>query len=101
METWYGLLASITAASGQNSRTIFQPAKGGAVGEAPIHDLEYLEPVVAPAAAAQPTWAEHGHDGRSAALLKAADAVERFAEELASFSRRPSSVASLRHTRWQ
>jgi phenylacetaldehyde dehydrogenase len=33
--------------------------------------------------AAQPAWANLGHAGRSAALLKAADAVERSAEELA------------------
>ena len=56
---------------------------GDAVGEAPVHGLEYLEGVVATAVAAQPAWAARGHEGRSAALLQAADAVERSAEELA------------------
>ncbi|HKU36396.1 MAG TPA: aldehyde dehydrogenase family protein [Paenarthrobacter sp.] len=83
METYDALLASITAAPGQNSRTIFDPATGEAVGEAPVHTVEDLEAAIAAAAAAQPEWAALGHDARSAALLKAADAVERSAEELA------------------
>ena len=53
------------------------------MAEAPIHDLEYLEQAVAAAVATQPVWAALGHEGRSAALLRAADAVERSAEELA------------------
>ncbi len=83
METYDALLASITAAPGQNSRTIFDPATGEAVGEAPVHTVEDLEAAIAAAAAAQPEWAASGHEARSAALLKAADAVERSAEELA------------------
>ncbi|MFJ4210287.1 aldehyde dehydrogenase family protein [Paenarthrobacter sp. NPDC089675] len=83
METYDALLASITAAPGQNSRTIFDPATGEAVGEAPVHTVEDLEAAIAAAAAAQPEWAASGHKARSAALLKAADAVERSAEELA------------------
>ncbi|MFF1830322.1 aldehyde dehydrogenase family protein [Paenarthrobacter sp. NPDC058040] len=83
METYDALLASITAAPGQNSRTIFDPATGEAVGEAPVHTVEDLEAAIATAAAVQPAWAALGHDARSAALLKAADAVERSAEELA------------------
>lgn len=83
METYDALLASITAAPGQNSRTIFDPATGETVGEAPVHTVEDLEAAIAAAAAAQPAWAALGHDARSAALLKAADAVERSAEELA------------------
>ncbi|GAB15661.1 aldehyde dehydrogenase, partial [Arthrobacter globiformis NBRC 12137] len=82
METYDSLLASITPGSGE-TRTIFDPATGGAVGEAPVHTVEDLEAAVAAAVAAQPAWAALGHDGRSAALLKAADAVERSAEELA------------------
>lgn len=82
METYDALLASISPASGP-TRTILDPATGTAVGEAPVHTLEYLEEVVAAAQAAQPAWAALGHDARSAALLKAADAVERSAEELA------------------
>jgi phenylacetaldehyde dehydrogenase len=82
LETYDALLASITPTSGP-TRTILDPATGETVGEAPVHTLEYLEQAVAGARAAQPAWAALGHDGRSAALLKAADAVERSAEELA------------------
>ncbi|MGO4246585.1 aldehyde dehydrogenase family protein [Paenarthrobacter sp. RAF54_2] len=83
METYDALLASITPAPGQNSRTILDPATGEAVGEAPVHTVEDLDAAVAAASAAQPAWAALGHDARSAALMKAADAVERSAEELA------------------
>lgn len=83
METYDALLASITAGPGQESRTILDPATGGIVGQAPVHTIEDLEAAVAAAAAAQPAWAALGHDARSAALLKAAAAVERSAEELA------------------
>jgi acyl-CoA reductase-like NAD-dependent aldehyde dehydrogenase len=82
LETYDALLASITPGSGE-TRTIFDPATGGVVGEAPVHTVEDLEAAVAAAQAAQPAWAALGHDARSAALLKAADAVERSAEELA------------------
>ena len=82
METYDALLASITPVSGE-TRTILDPATGTPVGEAPVHTLEDLEQAIAAAAAAQPAWAALGHDARSAALLKAADAVERSAEELA------------------
>ncbi|MDQ0848644.1 acyl-CoA reductase-like NAD-dependent aldehyde dehydrogenase [Arthrobacter sp. B3I9] len=82
METYDALLASITPVSGE-TRTILDPATGTVVGEAPVHTVEDLEAAVAAAAGAQPAWAALGHDGRSAALLKAADAVERSAEELA------------------
>jgi len=83
LETYDALLASVTAGPGQESRTILDPATGAVVGQAPIHTIEDLEAAVAAAAAAQPAWAAAGHDARSAALLKAADAVERSAEELA------------------
>lgn len=82
METYDALLASIAPAAG-TGRTILNPATGEPVGEAPVHSLDYLESAVAAAVAAQPAWAALGHDARSAALLKAADAVERSAEELA------------------
>ncbi|MDP9999351.1 aldehyde dehydrogenase family protein [Pseudarthrobacter sulfonivorans] len=83
METYDALLASITAAPGQDSRTMLDPATGTPVGEAPVHTLEDLEQAITAARAAQPAWAALGHDARGAALLKAADAVERSAEELA------------------
>ncbi len=82
METYDALLASITPATGR-TRTILDPATGEPVGQAPVHTVEDLDRAVAAAAAAQPAWAALGHDARSAALLKAADAVERSAEELA------------------
>ncbi|MDQ0921633.1 acyl-CoA reductase-like NAD-dependent aldehyde dehydrogenase [Pseudarthrobacter sp. W1I19] len=82
METYDALLASISPASG-TGRTILDPATGDAVGEAPIHSLEELEQAITDAQAAQPAWAALGHAGRSASLLKAAEAVERSAEELA------------------
>ncbi|WP_434620215.1 aldehyde dehydrogenase family protein [Arthrobacter sp. A5] len=82
METHTDLLTAITPISG-NTRTLLDPATGEAVGEAPVHDVEDLERAVAAAAAAQPAWAALGHEARSEALLKAADAVGRSAEELA------------------
>ncbi|MFE4228077.1 aldehyde dehydrogenase family protein [Arthrobacter sp. NPDC056886] len=82
METYDALLASITPVSGE-TRTILDPATGEPVGEAAVHTVEDLEQAIAAAAAAQPAWAALGHDARSAALLRAADAVERSAEELA------------------
>ncbi|GAB2727628.1 aldehyde dehydrogenase family protein [Arthrobacter bambusae] len=83
METYDSMLARISAAPGQGSRTILDPATGEPVGQAPVHTVDDLEHAIAAAAAAQPAWAALGHDARSAALLKAADAVERSAEELA------------------
>ena len=82
METYDALLASITPDAGL-TRTILDPATGQPVGEAPVHTVEDLEQAIAAASAAQPAWAALGHDARSAALLRAADAVERSAEELA------------------
>jgi phenylacetaldehyde dehydrogenase len=82
LESYDALLASITPTTGE-TRTILDPATGTAVGEAPVHTPEDLERAIAAAEAAQPAWAALGHDARSAALLKAADAVERSAEELA------------------
>lgn len=82
METYDALLASITPDTGE-TRTILDPATGTIVGEAPVHTVEDLERAITAAEAAQPGWAALGHEVRSAALLKAADAVERSAEELA------------------
>jgi acyl-CoA reductase-like NAD-dependent aldehyde dehydrogenase len=82
MESYDALLASITPDAGE-TRTILDPATGEPVGEAPVHSVQDLEAAIAAAAAAQPAWADLGHDSRSAALLRAADAVERSAEELA------------------
>ena len=81
METYDALLAAITPSSGL-TRTILDPATGEPVGEAPVHDVADLERAITAASAAQPAWAALGHDARSAALLRAADAVDRSAEEL-------------------
>lgn len=81
METYDALLAAITPLSGL-TRTILDPATGEPVGEAPVHDVADLERAITAAADAQPAWAALGHDARSAALLSAADAVDRSAEEL-------------------
>src|SRR6476620_5333333 len=72
-----------SSAAAGSRRTILNPATGQPVGEAPVHTVEDLESAVSAAQAAQPAWAALGHDARSAALLRAADAVERSAEELA------------------
>ncbi|WP_284752369.1 aldehyde dehydrogenase family protein [Arthrobacter sp. efr-133-R2A-120] len=82
MESYDALLASITPTTGE-TRTILDPATDTAVGEAPVHTVGDLEAAITAARAAQPVWAALGHDARSAALLRAADAVERSAEELA------------------
>ncbi|ALV45288.1 aldehyde dehydrogenase [Arthrobacter alpinus] len=82
METYTDLLTAITPVSGE-TRTMLDPATGEVVGEAPVHDVADLERAIAAATAAQPAWAALGHDARSAVLLKAADAVDRSAEELA------------------
>lgn len=66
-----------------STRTIFNPATGEPVGEAPVHTVTDLQHAVDNALAAQPAWAALGHEARSAALLKAADAIEAHAEELA------------------
>ncbi|MGO4384707.1 aldehyde dehydrogenase family protein [Specibacter sp. RAF43] len=82
METYADILTSITPAPG-TTRTLLDPATGEAVGDAPVHTVEDLERAVAAATAAQPAWATLGHEARSAALVRAADAVERSAEALA------------------
>ena len=82
METYDALLAAISPAPG-TGRTILDPATGAAVGEAPVHGVADLDAAITAAATAQPAWAAVGHEARSAVLLKAADAVERSAEELA------------------
>ena len=82
METYADILTAAAPASG-TTRTLLDPATGEPVGEAPVHDVADLERAIASATAAQPAWAALGHEARSAALLRAADAVERSAEALA------------------
>jgi acyl-CoA reductase-like NAD-dependent aldehyde dehydrogenase len=82
MESYQTLMDSITGGTGE-TRTMLDPATGEVVAEAPVHTVEDLDRAVAAAANAQPVWAAFGHEGRSAVLLRAADAVERSAEDLA------------------
>ncbi|MBP1136528.1 phenylacetaldehyde dehydrogenase [Arthrobacter sp. PvP023] len=74
---------SLLTSTSTPTRTILDPATGEAVGEAPVHTVEDLEAAITAATEAQPAWAALGHEARSAALMKAADAVEANAEELA------------------
>ncbi|WP_125611655.1 aldehyde dehydrogenase family protein [Specibacter cremeus] len=82
MESYEALLASITPSTGQ-TRTILDPATGQKVGDSPVHGTEDLERAITAASAAQPAWAALGHEARSAALLRAADAIDGSAEALA------------------
>ena len=75
------LLAAIQPSSG--GRDIHDPATGELVGRAPEHTVADLERAVTAARAAQPSWAALTHAERSAALNRAADAVEANAEALA------------------
>ncbi|MGO4584038.1 aldehyde dehydrogenase family protein [Arthrobacter sp. 2RAF6] len=80
-ETKHTLLASINAAD--NGREIKDPATGETVGYAPQHGVADLQNAIDLARAAQPAWAEAGHEVRSAVLLAAAEAVNAHSEELA------------------
>jgi phenylacetaldehyde dehydrogenase len=74
---------SLLTSTSTPTRTILDPATGEAVGEAPVHTVEDLEAAITAATEAQPAWAALGHEARSAALVKAAEAIEANAEELA------------------
>lgn len=82
METLDALIASITPTSGP-TREMLDPSTGEVIASAPVHNVDDLERAIAAAVEAQPAWAEASHDNRSAALLRAADAVDAHAEELA------------------
>ena len=82
METYDALLDSVTPSSGP-TRSIQDPATGETVGKAPVHSADDLENAISAAVAAQPAWAALGHEARAEALLKAADAIDRSAEDLA------------------
>jgi len=72
-----------TAPTSASTRTIYNPSTGEPVGEAPVHTVDDLEKSVLSAISAQPAWAALSHEARSAALNRAADAIEQRAEELA------------------
>ncbi|MDP5225747.1 MULTISPECIES: aldehyde dehydrogenase family protein [Arthrobacter] len=77
------LLEAIAPSGNAAGREILDPATGEVVGTAPVHDVADLESAISAARAAQPAWAAAGHGERSAALHRAADAIEANAEELA------------------
>lgn len=81
METLDTLLASIAPTGA--SRDILNPATGELVGRSPIHTVADLDTAVDAAKASQPAWAALGHEGRSALMLKVADAIDANAEALA------------------
>lgn len=66
-----------------DGREIRDAATGDVIGRAPVQTVADLDDAVARAKAAQPAWEALGHDQRSALLMKAADALDANAEELA------------------
>ena len=80
--TYADLLAAITAPQGSGVE-IKDPATGEPVGRAPQSTTADLDAAVERARAAQKDWATLSHDERSAALNRAADAIEAHADALA------------------
>jgi acyl-CoA reductase-like NAD-dependent aldehyde dehydrogenase len=76
------LLDRVQAPEGQG-REILDAATREVIGRAPEHTTADLDDAVARARAAQPGWDALGHDRRNALLLRAADAIDANAEELA------------------
>lgn len=83
MNSTADLLAAITAADGEPGRDVFDPATGALIGRAPVLGVAELEAAIDAAEAAQPAWAALPEAERSAALHRAADAIEAAAEPLA------------------
>jgi len=90
LTTYEGLLAAIAPAEGAPSREVTDPATGEVIGLVPVQTPADVDAAITRAEAAQPAWEALGHEERSAALLRAADAVERSAEALARISSRES-----------
>lgn len=65
------------------SRLVRDPSSGVVIGLAPVHGAEEVDEAVAAAKDIQPEWASWSHAERSAALNRAAEAVEASAEPLA------------------
>ena len=74
------LLARVSAGSGTEIR---DPATGEVIGLVSFGTPGDVASAVAVAAAAQPGWAELSDEQRCAALMRAADAIDAHAEELA------------------
>lgn len=82
MTAYDSLLASITT-DAVSARDVFDPATGELIGRAPLLTSADADAAVERAAEAQAAWAALGHVERSAALHRAADAVEAQSEALA------------------
>lgn len=76
------LLARVAAPEGEG-REILDAATREVIGRVPVQTAEELDAAVARAKAAQPAWEALGHAQRSELLLKAADAIDANAEQLA------------------
>lgn len=76
------LLARV-AAPEEEGREILDAATREVIGRVPVQTAEELDAAVARAKAAQPAWEALGHEQRSELLLKAADAIDANAEQLA------------------
>lgn len=64
-------------------RVVEDPADGSTVGHVAVQTVADVDAAVERAQAAQPAWAALGHEGRAAAMNRAADEIERSAEALA------------------
>lgn len=76
------LLARV-AATPETGRAIHDAATGQLIGYAPVHSTQDATDAIARARAAQPAWEALGHPARTAALHRAADAIDANAEALA------------------
>lgn len=82
MDTYETLLAAVTATDGE-TRSVHDPATEELIGSAPVHSRDDLDDAIERARTAQPAWAALSDDERSAAINRAADAIERSSEALA------------------
>ncbi|MFF1573614.1 aldehyde dehydrogenase family protein [Leifsonia sp. NPDC058292] len=71
------------SADAATGRDIHDPATGELIGRAPEATVDDLDAAVARARDAQPAWEARGHSERTEILLRAADAIDAHAEELA------------------
>ncbi|WP_438854818.1 aldehyde dehydrogenase family protein [Agromyces sp. M3QZ16-3] len=76
------LLDRVQASAGEG-REILDAATREPIGRAPEATVADLDAAIARAKAAQPEWEALGHEKRADLLLKAADAIDANAEELA------------------
>lgn len=82
MYTYESLLAAIAPAGGE-TRAVEDPATGEPIAQVPVHTEADLDRAIVHAQEVQPAWAALSDEERSAALNRAADAIEQSAEALA------------------